>query len=265
MGASRSCHVCDTSPLLSSSAAAVTGAGTASMLPSAIRTGAQGVSPSDKIVVGVIGCNGMGFSNLRSLLRMDEVECGALCDVDQSVLERRKREVEEMTSVTPALYADYRQLLENADLDAVVIGTPDHWHCLQMVEACEAGKDVYCEKPLANSVEESGLMVEAAKRYDRIVQVGQWQRSGPHWAEAIDFVHSGKLGRIRTVRAWAYMNWAAARPEPSGRARAGRRRLRHVARSGPQAAVQPQPLPLQLPLVLGLRRRPDGPTGACTS
>ena len=105
------------------------------------------------------------------------------------------------------MYGDYRALLENPDLDAVVIGTPDHWHCLQMVEACEAGKDVYCEKPLANSIEESGLMVAAAKRYDRIVQIGQWQRSGPHWAEAIDFVHSGRLGRVRTVRAWAYMNW----------------------------------------------------------
>ena len=135
------------------------------------------------------------------------MECGALCDVDAGVRERRKRDVEEMTSVTPKVYGDYRALLENPDLDAVGIGTPDHWHCLQMVEACEAGKDVYCEKPLANSVEESRLMVAAAKRYDRIVQVGQWQRSGPHWAEAIDFVHSGKLGRIRTVRAWAYMNW----------------------------------------------------------
>ena len=192
---------------LTDSTAAAAGAGAASLLPTAVRTRAQGVSPSDRIVVGVIGCNGMGFSNLRSLLRIDEVECGALCDVDAGVLERRRRDVEEMTSVTPKVYGDYRALLENPDLDAVVIGTPDHWHCLQMVEACEAGKDVYCEKPLANSVEESRLMVAAAKRYDRIVQIGQWQRSGPHWAEAIDFVHSGKLGRIRTVRAWAYMNW----------------------------------------------------------
>ena len=192
---------------LSDTTAAVAGASTASLFPTAIRTNAQGVSPSDKIVVGVIGCKGMGFSDVRSLLRMDEVECGALCDVDSNVLQERAGNIEEMTAVKPRLYSDYRELLENDDLDAVVIGTPDHWHCLQMVDACSAGKDVYCEKPLANSVEESRLMVDAAKRYDRVVQVGQWQRSGPHWTEAMDFVHSGKLGRIRTVRAWAYMNW----------------------------------------------------------
>ncbi len=82
-----------------------------------------------------------------------------------------------------------------------------------MVDACEAGKDVYVEKPLANSIQECQLMVESAERYDRVVQVGQWQRSGPHWTEAMDFVHSGKLGRTRTVRAWAYMNWLP--PVPS--------------------------------------------------
>ena len=124
-----------------------------------------------------------------------------------STQERRARTVEEMTSVAPKLYRDYRELLDNRDIDAVVIGTPDHWHCLPMVEACEAGKDVYVEKPLANSIAECELMIAAARRYNRVVQVGQWQRSGPHWTEAMDFVHSGSLGRIRTVRAWAYMNW----------------------------------------------------------
>ena len=118
---------------LTDSTAAAAGAGAASLLLAAVRTRAQGVSPSDKIVVGVIGCNGMGFSNLWSLLRMEEVECGALCEVDAGVLERRRRDVEAMTSVTPKVYGDYRTLLENRDLDAVVIGTPDHWHCLQMV------------------------------------------------------------------------------------------------------------------------------------
>ena len=82
-----------------------------------------------------------------------------------------------------------------------------------MVDACAAGKDVYVEKPLANSIEECELMIKAAKRYNRVVQVGQWQRSGPHWSEAMEFVHSGKLGRIRTVRAWAYMNWLPAVPD----------------------------------------------------
>ncbi len=157
----------------------------------------------------------MGFSDLRSLLKIDEVECGALCDVDENVLNKRASELEVMasTSVKPKLYGDYRELLDNRDLDAVVIGTPDHWHRLMMVDACEAGKDVYVEKPLANSIYECQLMLAAAKQHNRVVQVGQWQRSGPHWTEAMDFVHSGKLGRIRSTRAWAYMNWLPAVPD----------------------------------------------------
>lgn len=192
---------------LGSSASALAGAGAASVFATPRRARGQGVSPSNKIVIGAIGLNGMGFMDLESLLRNKEVECGALCDVDSNVLHKRAGEVEEMTSVKPKLYGDYRKLLDNRDIDAVLIATPDHWHCLPMVEACQAGKDVYCEKPLSNSIEECQVMIAAARRYNRVVQVGQWQRSGPHWTEAMDFVHSGKLGRIRTVRAWAYMNW----------------------------------------------------------
>ena len=166
-----------------------------------------GVAPSDRIAVGVIGCNGMGYSDLTSLLKLPEVECVALCDVDRNVLERRAQDVEQTTGTKPALYEDFRRVLDDDNIDAVVIGTPDHWHCLQMVMACEAGKDVYVEKPMANSIEECRIMVAAAKRYDRVVQVGQWQRSGVHWDDAIKFLRSGKLGRIRTARAWAYMNW----------------------------------------------------------
>ena len=174
---------------------------------------AGGTSPNDKIVVGAIGINGMGFSDLRSLLKVPNVECGALCDVDQDVLAKRASEIYEMTSVKPAVYGDYRQLLDNKEIDAVVIGTPDHWHCLQMIHACEAGKDVYVEKPIALNIEECQLMIRAAKRYGRVVQVGQWQRSGKHWDEAVAFVHSGKLGRIRAVRAWAYMSWMPEVPD----------------------------------------------------
>jgi hypothetical protein len=117
---------------------------------SAARLG-RAVQPNDKINVGVIGCNGMGFADLTSLLKIDEVDCRALCDVDANVLRERAAEVEAATSIRPKLYADYRQLLEDRDIDAVVIGTPDHWHCLIMVDACEVGKDVYVEKPMANS------------------------------------------------------------------------------------------------------------------
>jgi predicted dehydrogenase len=106
----------------------------------------------------------------------------------------------------PYLYKDWRKVIENADIDAVIIGTPDHWHCLQMIEAVQAGKDVYVEKPLANTIEECDLMVRAARSYNSVVQVGQWQRSDPHWAEAASYLRSGSIGRIRTVKVWAYQD-----------------------------------------------------------
>jgi predicted dehydrogenase len=165
------------------------------------------VAPSDQIRVGAIGINGMGYTDLLAILEVPEVECAALCDVDASVLEERAGEVEEETGTRPAVYADFRRLLEDPDIDAVIIGTPDHWHCLMMVMACEAGKDVYVEKPLANSIGECGLMVAAAERYGTVVQVGQWQRSGAHWTEAAEHVQSGAIGNLRLVKAWAYQGW----------------------------------------------------------
>ena len=164
-------------------------------------------SPNDRIQVGVIGCKGMGFANVRSMLKLSEVEIVALCDVDRSVLEMRSAEMEEAGLKKPKWYNDYRQLLESKDIDVVIIGTPDHWHCLQLCDAILAGKDVYCEKPIANSIEESQLMLDMVEANDRMVQIGQWQRSQPHFVDAINFVHSGKLGEIRLAKAWAYQGW----------------------------------------------------------
>jgi predicted dehydrogenase len=182
------------------------------VFPHILRAGPPGIAPSDQIRVGVIGCNGMGNADLQSMLKVPEVVCGALCDVDESVLNTRADEIEEETESRPTLYSDFRRLLEDPDIDSVIIGTPDHWHCLMMVMACEAGKDVYVEKPLANSIGECGLMVAAAERYGTVVQVGQWQRSGGHWTEAAEHVQSGAIGRIRLVKAWAYQGWMKAIP-----------------------------------------------------
>ncbi len=184
----------------------------AMMLPGVLRARVGRVAPSDQVRVGVIGCNGMGFQDLRSILKIPEVECGALCDVDASVLNRRADQVEHDTGVRPPLYSDFRGLLEDPNVDAVIIGTPDHWHCLIMVMACEAGKDVYVEKPLANSIGECALMVAAAQRYGTVVQAGQWQRSGSHWSDAAAYARSGEIGRIRLVKAWAYQGWMKAIP-----------------------------------------------------
>jgi len=165
------------------------------------------VSPSDKISFGVIGCNGMGFGDTRSLLRIPETRCLAVCDVDRRVAERRANDLIALGGPAPKVHGDYRRVLEDPDLDFVVIGTPDHWHCLITVEALEAGKHVYVEKPMANTIEECNVMLGASRAHDRVVQLGQWQRSGPHWEAAVAFVKSGALGNIRTVKTWAYQGW----------------------------------------------------------
>ena len=172
-----------------------------------------GCSPSDRINVGVIGCNGQGFADLTAFLDHPQVECVALCDIDENVLNKRAADVEKIRGKKPAnLYKDWRKLIENKDINVVIIGTPDHWHCLQMVAACDAGKDVYCEKPLGRTIEECNLMLNAAKRNKTVVQVGQWQRSDPHWLDAVNFIQSGKLGKIRLVRVFSYQGWCPSIP-----------------------------------------------------
>ncbi len=171
------------------------------------------VAPSDKIRVGLIGCMGMGSGDLRSYLNNPECECTALCDVDASRLQRAAAEVERIQKKkVPGLYADWRQLIDDKSVDLVIIGTPDHWHCLQMVAACQAGKAVYCEKPIGNSIEECNIMLRAADRYNTVVQVGQWQRSDPHWLDAVQFIRSGQLGKIRLVRVFSYQGWCPSIP-----------------------------------------------------
>lgn len=194
---------------LKSSAATTAGLG----LVSSLSGSGMGFRASDRINVGVIGCNGMGFSDLTAFLKNPEVECIALCDIDDAVLNRRAADVEKIRGKKPAnLYKDWRKLIDNKNIDVVIVGTPDHWHCLTMISACEAGKDVYCEKPMGNSIEECNLMVKAAQKYKRVVQVGQWQRSDPHWQDAVKFVRSGKLGKIRLVRVFSYQGWCPSIP-----------------------------------------------------
>ena len=178
--------------------AAVTGV--AASLPVTLRCS----SPNKQLVVGAIGIRNQGFANLTGFLKQPNVVCGALCDVDSRILNARAKEVEEKFGQKPVLYKDYRGLLDNKDIDIVIISTPDHWHCLMMVEALQAGKHVYVEKPLANSIEECKIMADAGKKYNQKVTVGQWQRSGPHWQEAVDFIRSGDLGKISRVKAWSY-------------------------------------------------------------
>ncbi len=167
------------------------------------------IMPSDQVNIGAIGLNGMGWSDLSAALKIPGVNVIALCDVDKNVLDKRMADLAKMNIDTSKIkrYNDYRQLLDQKDIDAVIIGTPDHWHALQMIHACEAGKDVYIEKPVGNSIIECRTMVAAQQRYGKMVQAGQWQRSQQHFGDAIKFVHSGQLGNIRTVKTWCYLDW----------------------------------------------------------
>lgn len=171
--------------------------------------GSKTVSASDKLRFGVIGCKGMGWADMKAhLTTMPEVDCVALADVDQSVLDERSKNVEELRGTKPQTFKDYRKMLEMKDLDAVIIGTPDHWHCLTFVDSLSAGKHVYVEKPISACIEECNVMLKAAKRYNKqMVQVGQWQRSGTHYEQAHNYLKSGKLGNIRLVKVWAYQGW----------------------------------------------------------
>ncbi len=172
-----------------------------------------GVSANDKIGVALIGCNGMGQYNLKDHLRIPEVECIAMCDVDENVLNTRAKEISGITGKIPLLYNDYRKVIDNKDIDVVIVATPDHWHCLPTFHACEAGKDVYVEKPLANSIAEIQVMLKAARKYNRVVQVGQQQRSGQHWQDCVAFVKSGKLGTIRKIKTWGYFDYGKGGPK----------------------------------------------------
>ena len=172
------------------------------------------IAPSDQVNIGAIGINGMGWSDTMAALKVPGVNLIAICDVDKNVLAARMKDLAKMNYDTSKVrqYDDYKALLDQKDIDAVIIGTPDHWHALIMIHACEAGKDVYVEKPVGNSIGECVQMVAAQQRYNRVVQAGQWQRSQQHFRDAVDFVQSGALGNIRTVKVWCYQGWMKPGP-----------------------------------------------------
>lgn len=190
---------------IKNSAVATTGAGLVTILPSGIWM--ANTAPTDKISVALIGCRNMGFGILRHHLDTGQVNCVALCDVDKNVLNEKAQEVKRDYSQSPELYGDYRRVLERKDIDAVIIGTPDHWHCLIMTDAVSAGKDVYVEKPMANTIGECNIMVKAARRYNRIVQVGQQQRSSKVFNDCMNIIKGGDIGTLRKVNIWANFNY----------------------------------------------------------
>ncbi len=191
------------------SALATAGVGVAASMPLAMNSCANA---NEKLVCALVGARGMGFTDLKTFLHQKNTECAAIADVDENILNQRLSDTEKIQGKRPKGFKDFRKLLEEPGIDVIIIGTPDHWHLLPFVYAAQEGKHIYCEKPLSNTIEEINIMERAANRYETIAQIGQWQRSGKHWLDAINFVHSGKLGKIRTVRTWSYQGWMKSIP-----------------------------------------------------
>ncbi len=148
------------------------------------------------------GNGGMGENDMSIFIRTERANVVGICDLDSHNVERSAERAEEMQDKAPKTYSDYRKLLENEKIDAVLVATPDHWHTIVTMDACAAGKDVYVEKPCSHNITEALEMNKAAEKHKRIVQHGTQQRSGKQFQMARDYVRSGKLGKIGLVRTW---------------------------------------------------------------
>src|SRR5437870_10439060 len=183
----------------------LTSAGVASTAWGVTASGyARILGPHDRVRVAICGVRGRGNDHIHGFSRVPGTEIAALCDVDENVLNRRLGDIEKLGLPKPKSYVDIRKLLEDKDIDAVSIATPNHWHSLMAIWALQAGKHVYVEKPVSHNVSEGRKIVEAARKYDRICQTGTQSRSMPGMREAIDYVHSGKLGKVTLARGLCY-------------------------------------------------------------
>lgn len=158
--------------------------------------------PNERLAVACIGVRGQGKSLATSLAGFSDVDVAAICDIDPSVLPAASNAVEAAQGRTPRWEHDFRRVLDDRSIDAVVIATPDHWHALMTVLACHAGKDVYVETPVSHNLREGAAMVAAARLSERIVHAGMQQRSGEHFQSAVEFVRSGQLGNVHLAKAW---------------------------------------------------------------
>ncbi len=171
--------------------------------------GAPAFAANDKISLAFVGVGVMGSENLKAAMAQPGVSVGAVCDVFQPNLERAAA-LARRGGHQPKEIRDFRQILADPSIDAVCVSTPDHWHPYITVEACKAGKDVYVEKPVCVAINEGLVMLQAARKYNRVVQAGTWQRSGAHFQKACEMVRNGEIGKIAIAHSWIYSNQPAA-------------------------------------------------------
>ncbi len=182
------------------------GTGAAGLVGLAARSASGRVlGANDRLRIGVVGTGRQGRHDLHEHQILTDVEIAAICDVYAPNLAQAARMAPGATQ-----YHDFRELLDDRTIDAVIVGTPDHWHALVTVMACQAGKDVYVEKPSSVAIAEGRKMVKAARKHNRIVQVGTQQRSAAHFQDAVRLVREGRIGTVTAVRAWNYGNEAPA-------------------------------------------------------
>jgi len=162
----------------------------------------KSTSAGDKVVMGWIGCGGQATNLLRSFLEQPDVVIAWVCDPETARAEAAAKIVEEKTQKRPQVVADMRRVLDDKTVTAVVVGTPDHWHAPATILACNAGKHVYVEKPCSHNIREGRLMVEAARKNNRVVQVGTQSRSSPPVIEAMKLLRDGAIGEILVAKAW---------------------------------------------------------------
>ncbi|MFO0951921.1 MAG: Gfo/Idh/MocA family oxidoreductase [Isosphaeraceae bacterium] len=211
--------------------------------------------PSDTVTLAMMGVRGRAGDLMRGFASTPGARIKTLIDVDSRLLPKAVEEVASRQGSTPTtVFGDFRRVLDDKEIDALVVGTPDHWHAIATVLACQAGKDVYVEKPDAHNIREGRLMVAAARKYNRVVQMGVQSRSGAHLAEAVDYLKTGAIGRALYARAWesarqGSIGKPADAPVPTG--------VDYDTWLGPaaEAAVQPGAVPRPLPPVPRLRHR----------
>src|SRR5215470_4056870 len=161
-------------------------------------------SPNDTIRIATIGLRGRGKDHIKEITGQPNVELVALCDIDSKVLDAAASSVEKITQKKPAIYTDYRKLLEDKSIDAISIATPNHWHTLMTIDACRAGKDVYVEKPCSHNIFEAKQIVAAARKYNKMVQQGSQSRSSVALQDGVQKMREGLLGDLYLSRGLCY-------------------------------------------------------------
>ncbi len=212
----------------------------------------RAMGANEKVVLGLIGGRNQGRGDtLRAIQRGAEIK--TFCDLDQAILDKVNPDLEKAQGKAPGTTKEFRRLLDDKDIDGVIVATPDHWHTAITLLACQAGKDVYIEKPLSQTIQEGHLIRDAARKYKRIVQVGLQSRSAENIRSGIEYVKSGKLGKLCEITTWECQrresigNPPDSDPPPTVD-------YDVLVGGSAQASLQHQPLPLHVAVLLGLRK-----------